>query len=431
MSRLSGHLSQIGALVVAVVAAAVAYSVYDAGSTTSNTDAREPVAGLVADSGDSQLSPESDRQEKEKRVREPNVGRTAGPSGAEAVRSSLPATGPQGQLGELLVQNVSAPPPAASAPVRHASAPLLSRPLHIGVPRAGDDRDRRRGRHHDGGPLRPGPFHPRTLDRELHRLIGGKPLPRVPKGHRDRGPWRPGPFDPRTLDRELHRLVGGKPLPRVPKGPGEHIPRDLPPELINGPGAPAPKSKSAPESPTVPAQSGVPSSPTPAAPSPVSPAPATPAADAPSESTPDEDADSGGAEDDADDTDTGTTTPPPPPAEPAPAPAEPAPAPAEPAPAPADPDDQTGNADDEDAGIDDQSGEAEDESPVPPGGYEGADDGVAGDGDDYSVAPPAPSPPAAVDVEEDSGPSAPAAAALADQVEPQAVDAGLPVTGVS
>ena len=87
MSRLSGHLSQVGALVVAVVAAAVAYSVYDAGSTTSKTDAREPVAGLLADSGDSLLSPDSDRQEKLKRVREPNVASTAGPSSAEAARS--------------------------------------------------------------------------------------------------------------------------------------------------------------------------------------------------------------------------------------------------------------------------------------------------------------------------------------------------------
>lgn len=52
---------------------------------------------------------------------------------------------------------------------------------------------------------------------------------------------------------------------------------------------------------------------------------------------------------------------------------------AEPPPASVDPDDETGNADDEDAGDDEQSGEAEDESPVPPGGSEGAD---AGDQDE-------------------------------------------------
>ena len=206
MSRLSGHLSQVGALVVAVVAAAVAYSVYDAGSTTSNTDAREPVAGLVADSGDSLLSPDSDRQEKSKQVREPNVGRTAGPSSAGAVRSSWPATGPQGQLSETLLQNVSAPLPHVSAPLPHVSGPL---------------------------------------------------------------PWRPGPFDPRALDRELHRLIGDNPLPRVPRGPAEDFPSDLPPELIKGPGAPAPKP--APASPNVPAQPGVPSPPTPVAPPPASP----------------------------------------------------------------------------------------------------------------------------------------------------------------
>ena len=349
MSRLSGHLSQVGALIVAIVAAAVAYSVYDAGSTTSNPDAREPVAGLLADSGDS-LRPDSDRQEEAKRVREPNVGRTAGPSSAEAVRPSWPATGLRGQLSEPLLQNVSAPLPRVSAPLPHDSTPL---------------------------------------------------------------PSRPGPFDDRTLDRELQRLIGDKPLPRVPKGPAEDFPTDLPPELIKGPGAPAPKP--VPESPNVPAQPGVPSPPTPVAPPPTSPTPATPAAGAPSESTPDEDADSGGAEDDVDDTDTGTTTPPPP---------------AEPAPVPADPDDQTGNADDEDASGDDQSGEAEDESPVPPGGSEGADDGVAGDGDD-AVAPPAPSAPAVVAVEEGSGPGAAASAAPADQVDAQPVDAGLPVTGAS
>ena len=141
MSRLSGHLSQVGALVVAVVAAAVAYSVYDAGSTTSNTDAREPVAGLLADSGDSLLAPDSDRQEKAKRVREPNGGRTAGPSSAEAARSSLPAAGPNGQLSEPLLRNVSAPLTPASAPLPHRSARL---------------------------PWRPGPFDDRALDRELH-----------------------------------------------------------------------------------------------------------------------------------------------------------------------------------------------------------------------------------------------------------------------
>ena len=249
MSRLSGHLSQVGALVVAVVAAAVAYSVYDAGSTTSNTDAREPVAGLLADSGDSLLARDSDRQEKAKRVREPNGGRTAGPSSAEAARSSWPATGPNGQLSEPLLRNVSAPLTPASAPLPHRSARL---------------------------------------------------------------PWRPGPFDDRSLDRELRRLIGDKPLPRVPRGPAEDFPTDLPPELIKGPGAPAPKP--APESPNVPAQPGMPPSPTPVAPPPASPTPATPAAGAPSESTPDEDADSGSAEDDADDTDTGTTAPPPPPA---------------------------------------------------------------------------------------------------------------------
>ena len=255
MSRLSGHLSQVGALIVAIVAAAVAYSVYDAGSTTSNTDAREPVAGLPADSGDS-LLPDSDRQEKAKSVREPNVGRTAGPSSAEAARSSWPATGLRGQLSEPLLQNVSAPLPRVSAPLPHDSAPP---------------------------------------------------------------PSRPGPFDDRALDRELQRLIGDKPLPRVPKGPAEDFPTDLPPELIKGPGAPAPKP--APEPPHVPAQPAVPSPPTPVAPPPTSPTPATPAAGAPSESTPDEDADSGGAEEDVDDTDTGTT--PPPPTESAPVPADP------------------------------------------------------------------------------------------------------------
>jgi hypothetical protein len=373
MSRLSGHLSQVGALVVAVVAAAVAYSVYDAGSTTSNTDAREPVAGLLPDSGNG-LLPDSHRQQAE-RVREPNGGRTAGPRSAGAVRSSWPAPGPQGQLNEPLLQNVSAPLAPASAPLGHGSAPLLSRPLPIGVPRARDDHGRRRA------------------------------------GNNDRGPWRPGPFDRRAVDRELQRLIGDKPLPRVPRGPAEDFPTDLPPELIKGPGTPAPKP--APESPNVPAQPA----PTPVVAPPASPTPTTPAASEPSESTPDEAADSDGSEEDADVTDTGTTTPPPPPAEPAPAPAN--------------PDDQTGNADDEDAGIDDQSGEAEDESPVPPGGSEGADDGLAGDGDDAVAPPPVPSAPAVVDMEGDSGAGAPPPAAPADQVEPQPVDAGLAATGPS
>jgi hypothetical protein len=319
MSRLSGHLSQLGALLVAVVAAAVAYSIYDAGSTTSNTRARTPVAGQTADLGAGRLVHGSEGREHANRVRESGVARTAGAtegvSHAEAARSSRAGSGTQGQRSEAVLQEVSAPlPPHISAPLQHTTTPPLYRPLHTGVPRGGDDRSRRRE-----------------------------------------------PFDDRALDRELHRLIGDRPLPQIPKGPAEDIPTDLPPEPINGPGVPAPKPT--PEAPNVPGQPVVPPSP-----------------------TPDQDADSGSSEDDADDTDAGTTTP--------------APPPTEPAPLPVDPDDQTGNADDEDAGIDDQGGEAEDESPVPPGGYEGADGGVAGDGDD-AVAPPATGGTADMDVQAD------------------------------
>jgi hypothetical protein len=328
MSRLSGHLSHLGALLVAVVAAAVAYSMYDAGSTTSNTGARTPVAGQTADSGAGPLVHGYEGREHANHARESSVARTAGAtkgaSLAEAARSSRAGSGPQGQRREAVLQDVSAPlSPHVSAPFQHISTPLLHRPPHTSVPRGGHDRSQRRGRDHDR------------------------------RGRRE-------PFDDRALDRELHRLIGERPLPQIPKGPAEDIPTDLPPELINGPGLPAPKPT--PEPPSVPGQPVVPPSP-----------------------TPDEDADSGSSEDDADDRDAGTTTPAPPPTEPAPVPVE--------------PDDQTGNADDEDAGIDDQGGEAEDESPVPPGGSEGADGGVAGDGDD-AVAPPATGGTAEVDVQE-------------------------------
>jgi hypothetical protein len=377
MSRLSGHLSQLGALLVAVSAAAVAYSIYDAGSTTSNTGAPTPVAGQTADIGAGPLASGSEGREHPSHVRESSVGRTAGATGGashtEAARSSGAGTGTQGQPSEAQLQDVSAPlPPPVSAPLQHISTPLPYRPAYPGVPHRGDDHSQRRGRDHDRGRRR-------------------------------------ARFGDRALDRELHRLIGDQPLPRIPKGPAEDFPTDLPPELINGPGVPAPKPTPGP--PSVPGQPVVPPSPTPVGPASPSPAPTNPAVSAPGEATPDQDADSGSSGDDPDDTDTGTTTTPP--------------APTEPAPVPVDPDDQTGNADDEDAGIDDQGGEAEDESPVPPGGSEGADDGVAGDGDD-AVAPSAPSAPAVMDVEVDAG-----ASAAGDQVEPQSVDAGLPATGAS
>jgi hypothetical protein len=415
MSRLSGHLSQLGTLLVAVVAAAVAYSIYDAGSPTSNTGARTPVAGQTADFGAGPLARGPEGREHAKHLRESSVGRTAddateGASHTEAARASGAGTGPQGAPSEAQLQDVSVPlTPHVSAPLQHISTPLPQRPGHTGVPRRGDDRGQRRGRDHERGRPR-------------------------------------GPFDDRALDRELHRLIGDRPLPRIPKGPAEDIPTELPPELIKGPGVPAPKPT--PEPPSVPGQPVVSPSPTPVAPALPSPAQTNPPVSAPGEATPDEDADSGSSEDEADDTDTGTTTPPP--------------APTEPAPVPVDPDDQTGNADDEDAGMDDQGGEAEDESPVPPGGSEGADDGVAGDGDDavaspVTVAPPAtggtadldvqqeasatvavdPAPTAEIDpaptAEIDPAPTAeidPAPTAAPAQAEPQALDAdvGPPVT---
>jgi hypothetical protein len=385
MSRLSGHLSQLGALLVAVVAAAAAYSVYDAGSTTSNTGARTPVGGQKTDFGSGPLVRGSEGREQPNHVRESSVVRTASvPEGASptgAARSPWASSGLQGQRSEALLQEVSAPlPPHLSAPLQHATTPPLYRPPHTGVPRGGEDRPRR-GRDHDHG-------------------------------------GRRGPFNDRALERELHRLIGDKPLPRIPNGPAEDIPKDLPLELINGPGVPAPKPTAEP-----PGQPVVPPSPPPVAPA-ASPAPANPGGSPPSDVAPDEDADSESSEDDADDTDTGTTTPPP--------------APTEPAPVPVDPDDQTGNADDEDAGIDDQDGEAEDESPVPPGGSEGADGGVAGDGDDavaspVTVAPPATSGTADMDVQQedsatitvDPAPTAeidPAPTAEVDPAPPAGID---------
>ena len=334
MSRLSGHLSQVGALVVAIVAAAVAYSMYDGDTTTSNTQARNPVAGVTADRGESRFVPASRGRESANRVMDASrAGRTAGANPAEGPRSFRPSTGPQAHLSEAPLQDVSAPLQDVSAPLQDVSAPapdVSSPPPEVSVPRV--YRRHRVGlpRGEDDGGMR-------------HR-----------RDH-DRG-RRPGPFDDRTLDRELHRLIGDRPLPRVPKGPAEEIPTDLTTEPIE------PTPNPAPAHPDVSQQPVAPPPPAPVAPPSPSPTPAT----------------SGGSGS----TDTTVTTPPPPTT------TQPPPAPTEPAPAPANPDDQIGNADDEDAGMDEQSGEAEDESPVPPGGSEGADGGVPGDGDD-AAAPPA------------------------------------------
>jgi hypothetical protein len=185
MPRLSYHLPRVGALALAAVVAAVAYSVHESKLTGSSPEPAPRVSAQALDLGGSAVSPVS-KPEKSTDGGTPSSAPGAAPDSASL---PTPSARSQAQFGPAESQLV------AFAPLRAPRRGVV--PPHPGT------------RPPDPGTRPPDP--------------GTRP-PQPGGGHRD--------LNNRSIDRELRRLIDDQPAPRRPQRPparNEELPGDLEP----------------------------------------------------------------------------------------------------------------------------------------------------------------------------------------------------------
>jgi hypothetical protein len=193
MTRISSHLPALGALVIAVVVAAVAYSVYESGQPTQHNGASSARGAGLAAAGltnDQTADPKPAQDSKRPRRRADGGGRAAASAnGADLAPVSGGAPGPAAPV----LRPVTFEPPV--------SAPH-SQPKPDGGNRA--DRELRRIIDGPGARPKPGPRSP-------------KPGPRSPKP----GPRSPKPVAPAPIPKQQPNGDGtSSPAPAQPAQPG-------------------------------------------------------------------------------------------------------------------------------------------------------------------------------------------------------------------
>ena len=187
MSRLSKHLPQVGALVLAAVVAAAAYSVHEGQSTGSSPDSTATASLGLRGSPFPSVS---------KRESSAHPGDRSSPAGTASTRSA-----------PLLGSGTRSRTPSGSAHTDLTASSPPSAPRRSVVPP-------HPGTHPPDEAEQPGRPDHRDLDRELRRLIDDPPPPRRPQ--------RPPPRDevpPDALSPAEGRLVDGVPPEPPPAAP--------------------------------------------------------------------------------------------------------------------------------------------------------------------------------------------------------------------
>jgi hypothetical protein len=158
MARISGHLPRLGGLVLAVVVAAVAYSVYESGQSTGSDSAspapRSTGLAAVPPTNDAKKAPTPKPKPKPKPGRDSKRPRHTADGGVPIVTSEV----------ALAPDSGAAPGPGAPVLRPVATKPPISTPKRGGGNRGGGNRGGGNG-----------------VDRELRRLIDGPgPKPKSP-----------------------------------------------------------------------------------------------------------------------------------------------------------------------------------------------------------------------------------------------------------
>jgi hypothetical protein len=271
MPRLSNHLPQVGALVLAAVVAAVAYSVHESQSPGSSPVADPSVSTEGIGLGGSPFTSVS------KRDMSTEAEDRSAAGGPAADSPSLPTSGARSHAQSGPAESL----PAASTPLPAPRRSVVPQDPGTRLP-------------HQGGQHRN--LNDRAIDRELHRLIDDQPAPRRPPRPPSRSEVSPGVLEP-VADTPIDGAPAGSPPPASDPGAGADPDAGLDDTAVGGldqtdlgepvdetdppttdvppPPTPAPAPAPAPEAPpAAPPAEAPPATPPAAAPPPASTAPA-------------------------------------------------------------------------------------------------------------------------------------------------------------